>query len=214
MNRPEQVLQIAAINYLRLALPDCIALHVPNGGKRGKVEAKILKAMGVLAGAPDILIVWGWLHTGMLGGAGWIELKAGKGKLSEAQEEFRDDCKRKGIFWAEARSLYDCERAVRSWGLRPRASVGGALRNLPREPLAIVAGRVAAQRPGSAAGGGDVRELPGAEAVPGGPALRCCKHDVLLDYPCEECDAETVDLLYDVFADEDILDPKGGEDGE
>lgn len=227
MNRPEQELQIAAVNYLRLALPDCQILHCANGGKRSKVEAKILKAMGVLAGAPDLLILWGdaWIGTWDPGchrrpGAGWIELKAGKGKLSKAQEVFRDDCKRKGIFWVEARSLDDCERAVRSWGLQPRASVGGsaagALRGLPGKPLAVVAGGVAVARPGGAGAGSDVRELPGAQAVPGGsaPALSAaerCKHGEPLRGLCERCNEETAVLLYDVFTD-DVLDPKGDPD--
>jgi len=218
MNRPEQKLQIAAVEFLRLALPDCQILHVPNGGKRTKAEAAILKAMGVVAGAPDILIAWGWAHTGMLNGSGWIELKAGGGRLSKAQEDFRDDCRRKGIFWAEARSLDECEQAVRSWGLRPRASVGrhagktiiagitDGLPDLPADTLARPTGDADSARREAAADRRDVPELPGAQAVPMRSALsptECCKHSVPLRWACDECDNETVGLLYDPFAEED-----------
>jgi len=194
--RPEQELQIAAIEYLRMALPDAIALHCPNGGKRSVVEAKIMKAAGVLAGASDILVCWGD-HLSMLGstvkipaGALWIELKAGKGKLSEAQEAFRDDCRAKRIHWAEARSLEDVERACRAAGLRPRASVGGAgravlnMRSPGLGPLAGAPGPGGRREP---EGGVDVPEVPvGLLSRPAEPGH--CEHGTPYRWACEKCD--------------------------
>lgn len=127
---PEQDLQIAAVQYLRLALPDCQIIHCPNGGKRGKAEGAIFKAMGVQAGVADLLVCRGgkgdWKHiiSRVEPLFGWIELKAGKGRLNEAQKAFRADCEAKGISWAEARSLNEIESIVRMWGLNPRAAVG------------------------------------------------------------------------------------------
>jgi hypothetical protein len=34
-----------------------LVIHVPNGGGRSKAEAGIFKAMGVLAGFPDLLVI-------------------------------------------------------------------------------------------------------------------------------------------------------------
>lgn len=57
MNRPEENLHRACVQYLQAALPKpWFCAHVPNGGGRSKAEAGILKAMGVLAGMPDLLV--------------------------------------------------------------------------------------------------------------------------------------------------------------
>jgi hypothetical protein len=57
VNRPEEILHRACVAYLRAALPKpWFCAHVPNGGGRSKAEAGILKAMGVLAGMPDLLV--------------------------------------------------------------------------------------------------------------------------------------------------------------
>lgn len=58
MNRPEEQLHKACVQYLRASLPKpWITWHTPNGGGRSKAEAGILKAMGVLAGMPDLFVM-------------------------------------------------------------------------------------------------------------------------------------------------------------
>ena len=58
MNRAEEKLQRQLVAYLRAALPaPWIVFHPANGGGRSKAEAGILKAMGVLAGMPDLLLI-------------------------------------------------------------------------------------------------------------------------------------------------------------
>jgi len=58
MVRAEEQLHRAAVAYLRAALPKpWIVWHTPNGGGRSKAEAGILKAMGVLAGMPDLFVM-------------------------------------------------------------------------------------------------------------------------------------------------------------
>ena len=60
-----------------------VMLHIPNGGARNAVTGARMKAEGVMAGVPDIL-----LAAPRQGFHGlWIELKRQKGgKVSEAQE--------------------------------------------------------------------------------------------------------------------------------
>lgn len=63
--------------------------HVPNGGKRSKIEAAIFKGLGVKAGVPDLLIfsrTEPMLDRGYVGVA--IEMKSEKGKLSPLQKEW------------------------------------------------------------------------------------------------------------------------------
>ena len=72
---------MAVASYLDLALPpDAAWTTVEHGGKRGKREAGRLKAKGVRAGWPDILIIY-------RGRAICIELKSEKGRLSPAQKD-------------------------------------------------------------------------------------------------------------------------------
>ena len=58
--------------------------HTPNGGKRDIKTAKRLKAEGVKAGVPDICLP---CHRGKYHGL-YIELKAGKNKTTDNQDEW------------------------------------------------------------------------------------------------------------------------------
>lgn len=110
MNRPEQALQQTVAGYLDRAVPALLWFHVPNSsGNRGARLGGILKSMGVKAGVPDLVLI---LPNGL---AAFIELKASKGALTEAQRAFRDRCSALGCFWAEARSLSDVEAVLERW---------------------------------------------------------------------------------------------------
>ena len=108
MKRPEQELQIQVVRHLRaVLLPPAMFFHVPNGGKRTVVEAAKFKQMGVVSGVPDLIITWiGPNGPIMLA----IELKAGKGKLTDNQADVCDKLRGCGWFVVEARSVDDvCE---------------------------------------------------------------------------------------------------------
>lgn len=109
MKRPEQHLQIAACAFIELAAPGLLFFHPANGGARSKAEGAIFKAMGVRKGVPDLVIL---LPNA---GVGFIELKAGKGVLSPAQKQWRDDLRARGYAWAEARSLEEVEDIMGRW---------------------------------------------------------------------------------------------------
>lgn len=84
-NHPEDDLQRAVARFLDVVLPDdAVWFHVPNGGGRSKVEASILKGLGVKAGVPDIVI--------LRAGRGYaIELKPPrphKSSVSDEQKKF------------------------------------------------------------------------------------------------------------------------------
>jgi hypothetical protein len=81
-----------------LAYPKLILFAIPNGGKRGKIEASIMKAEGVLAGVADLFLAasstqpaepvnlrpqYTFLH-GL-----FIEMKHGSGKQTDTQKEFQ-----------------------------------------------------------------------------------------------------------------------------
>jgi hypothetical protein len=81
----EQEEQRALFDWARLfmmAEPRLALLyHIPNGGKRAKATAGTLKALGVMAGVPDVC-----LPVASRGYHGaYLELKARQGRPSEAQ---------------------------------------------------------------------------------------------------------------------------------
>lgn len=63
---------------------------IPNGGKRGKMEALRFKRQGVRAGVSDIIFAYqGKTH--------YIEMKAPKGRQSDKQKAFQKHIERQGF---------------------------------------------------------------------------------------------------------------------
>ena len=99
MNREERE-QIAIFKWAEMQKGISLLHHIPNGGKRGKVEAARLKAAGVKAGIPDICLPVPRNGYGAL----YIELKAPsdkltgarKGVLSQKQREVIDELRKSG----------------------------------------------------------------------------------------------------------------------
>ena len=80
--------------------------HIPNGGSRNELEAANLKRQGVKAGVPDLC-----LPVPMNGFHGlYIEMKYGKNKTTETQEEWLKELKAQGYFTAVC---YGAEQAKR-----------------------------------------------------------------------------------------------------
>lgn len=112
---PEEALHRAVTAYLAVALPEeAVVFHVPNGFRRSKAEAGIAKALGQLAGFPDIGIAWqGRLYL--------IELKAPAGRLSEAQRETQGRLSAAGCAVSTERSVDGVDACLRGWGIPLRA---------------------------------------------------------------------------------------------
>ena len=115
--KPEEILQRSVKAYLDLAAPDLIWYSCPNGGV-SKGQNGRNKAMGAKAGVPDLHFVFDD------GRVGYIELKAAKGVLSDAQIEFRGLCAERCIPWALCRSGEEVERTLRYWGVKLRGTFG------------------------------------------------------------------------------------------
>lgn len=110
--------------FMRRAWPEHLPwFHCPNGEKRDKATAGKLKAMGVLAGVPDITVL---LPNGQ---AAFLELKAAAGETSDAQEDFRTRAVALRCGYATARTMEEVEQVLSRWlgafGLKLRASILG-----------------------------------------------------------------------------------------
>ena len=112
MQRPEEQIHRACVEYLRLCVPEArdggpAWFHPPNGGGRSKAEAGVFKALGVRPGVPDICLVF----RGKLFG---IEVKGPDGRVSKAQRERRDEWRAAGASYEFVRSL-DEFRSTLQW---------------------------------------------------------------------------------------------------
>jgi hypothetical protein len=111
----EDDLQRDIFQFLRVALPpNAIAYHVANGGLRSKRQAARLVGLGVVAGIPDIGIIWS-------GTACFIELKAGRGVVSAAQRETMKKLHYCGASVAVCRSVDEVDTFLRQVGMPLRA---------------------------------------------------------------------------------------------
>lgn len=108
----EDQVQRGILAYLANALPPeafCTAVN-PVPGKTPAAAGRS-KALGMVAGVPDLLIVYD-------GRALFIEVKRPGGRLSEAQGRVHALLWKAGAAVAVCSSVEDVEHVVREWGIR------------------------------------------------------------------------------------------------
>ena len=90
----EQITLFEWVNWMSGRIPELeMLLHIPNGGKRNKLEAIRLKREGVRAGVPDLFLpVARGKYHGM-----FVELKAGKRQADQSAEGVDPQAERAGI---------------------------------------------------------------------------------------------------------------------
>jgi hypothetical protein len=110
-SRPEQQIQRAVIQHLAWrARPGAFAFHVPNGGWRSPIEAKILKAIGTVAGIPDIICIFeGRAYT--------LELKSEGGRVTDVQRVVHDRLREAGANVAVAHGIDAAIAQLVEWRL-------------------------------------------------------------------------------------------------
>jgi len=100
--------------------------HTPNGGDRTKVGGSSLKAQGVKAGVPDIIVARPVASGGCLA----IELKTPKGYVSKAQQGWHTRLSRLGWVVAVCRSITEVVEAVEAAYGSTRSAVAGEMTGL------------------------------------------------------------------------------------
>lgn len=115
--REETTFHVKVFEFLGLVLPrEAIAFHPANGGKRDKREAAILKAMGVVAGIPDIIIFWDRR-------AFCLELKASDGELSIEQRGTQAAIQDAGVPVETVRTFEEITARLSEFGIPLRRTV-------------------------------------------------------------------------------------------
>lgn len=105
--------QIALFRWAEFAMnqyPELkLMYHIPNEGKRSKITGARLKAAGLKSGVPDICLpVACGGYIGL-----YIEMKAGKNKLTDNQEKWLNALTREGNFtavcygWEQAKKVIE-----------------------------------------------------------------------------------------------------------
>lgn len=86
MKRGEEQLQMACVRWFRYTYQELAGLlhHSPNGGLRTRAEAGKFKAMGTVAGFPDLFLC---VPSGGYHGL-FIEIKSATGRQTPNQREF------------------------------------------------------------------------------------------------------------------------------
>lgn len=109
--RDEDQIQRAVFEHLRKrALPGVFAFHPANGGKRTYLEGAKFKAMGVIAGVPDVIAIKdGQTYA--------LELKTDFGKVSDVQLATMVAMQAAGAIVATAFGLDTAIEKLESWGL-------------------------------------------------------------------------------------------------
>lgn len=125
---PEADLQRAVVTALRFALPKNAIIHhcaneLTEAGPRGAKRQAILVGMGVHPGFADLVVL-------CAGRVLFLELKSLKGRLSPAQQAFRDAVQAQGFGWVLVRSLNDALGALADHGFTTRVAPPGG-RPLP-----------------------------------------------------------------------------------
>jgi hypothetical protein len=115
--QPEEQLQMAVCKFLAHALEgNSMFFAVPNGGLRSRTEAIRLKATGVIAGVCDLFVV----NDGRLIG---LELKAPKGRVSDAQLYCHERLRRARVPVTVCRSIEDVIVALTAAGVPLRGRI-------------------------------------------------------------------------------------------
>lgn len=118
----ERQIHTDIVQLLRLtAAPGVVFFHVANERRTTPKEGAFLKRMGVLAGVADFTLLVP--YNPHKGGTttypaipAFLEVKRPGGRLSAAQEQFRDDVTAIGCLWGLVYSMTDAEKMLRSWG--------------------------------------------------------------------------------------------------
>lgn len=115
---PEADIQRTIVKLLQAVLPRGAIIHHSRNEERGggddaRRRQGIALGMGVWPGFSDLIVL-------SEGRVLFLEVKAARGRLSEAQEEFRDAVLAQGHAWALVRSADEALAAVEGNGFRTR----------------------------------------------------------------------------------------------
>jgi hypothetical protein len=112
MVHEESKTQQQCVKWFRLQYPHLVLFAIPNGGRRGKVEAAIMKGEGVLAGVADLFLM---LPSFCCPHGLFIEMKTPDGRQSDSQREFERKATEKGYCYKICRSFDEFRNEIENY---------------------------------------------------------------------------------------------------
>jgi hypothetical protein len=117
-NHPEDTIQRAVFEHLAVrGASDVFAFHPANGGWRSRIEAAILKGLGVRSGVPDVIAI-------KAGRTYALELKAPGGQITATQRAAHAALRAAGAAVAVADGLDAAIEQLERWELLRGSSRG------------------------------------------------------------------------------------------
>jgi hypothetical protein len=113
MRVSEQAIHLAVVSHLRLRAAKGCFLHIPNQGMRSLAAAAQLRALGMVPGAADLLLI------SPQGVAHWLELKREGGRPSAEQTAFLAAAAAGGCPCAVAYGIDEALEPLRLLGVLP-----------------------------------------------------------------------------------------------
>lgn len=110
LSNPEYHLQCLIIDFLKIQLHKSALLTCFPSGGGGKIRGAMLKRMGLVAGWPDLQIIFKGKYYG-------LEVKTEKGKVSENQKAIHDSLIKQGAKVAVVRTPEEAWIQIKEWGL-------------------------------------------------------------------------------------------------
>lgn len=108
----ERRTHIAIADLLRATCrPDWIWSHIANGEHRSEQTGKLLKRMGLRRGLLDFLLI------SPVGAHHWLELKRHLEPLSDEQEWFVAELRKRRVPYYVARDYDSAVRQLKAWGV-------------------------------------------------------------------------------------------------
>ena len=133
---PEEKFHRDVAGYLDLALPDgCWYTTIGHGGG-GEFRGIRLKAAGMKAGVPDILLISNSIAL-------FIELKSNTGVLSDTQKETIPAIEKAGGRVKVCRTLEDVETALLAWNIQPKVRLTSGKITDPSTGMRLHTGKTA-----------------------------------------------------------------------
>lgn len=109
MKFPESRMQMKLVSELKIRYPWMMFWHTPNGGRRSFLDGVRFRNMGTRKGVADLVFLRGAHgYHGLL-----VELKYGRGALSEDQLYFESVCIDEGYLYICSNSIPDVMEIVR-----------------------------------------------------------------------------------------------------
>lgn len=113
----EARIQREIITFIRAVAPQCMVFAIPNGSQRTSSGRPANAVAGFTSGAPDLCVVM------PRGAVLWLEVKAEKGRVSDAQLAFHLELQARNHDVAVVRSIEDVRNAFDVLGINMRGVI-------------------------------------------------------------------------------------------